>query len=174
MSKIHDQLRAIGFIAADRFWELDPGYWGGCGPGKWGDPFVPDHIIGLDIKPCCAAHDVSWELAVENQSLDDKYQGDFEFYINMRKFVEVKEPTSFKWVTWLRYKLVHFYFDRVWYHVPLKLRYCLSEDECIDLQINTLLKARTKPEHPPIKPMGKIGKPLLHTIDFALKQKAKL
>lgn len=119
---IHDDLKLIGFLAPDRFWNLDPDKWGGCGPGKWGDPFVPDHIFGMNIKPCCAAHDVSWEIAVENQSMDDKYQGDFEFYLNMKKFAVRDSYDANFIINWFRFKFVRFYFDRVWDYVPRKLR----------------------------------------------------
>jgi len=119
---ILDELRDMGFIASDRFWSLDPCCWGGCGPGKWGDYFVPDKLFNTDIKPACAAHDVSWEIAVEAENLDLKYRGDFEFLINQRKLIE-RDKSQTVWVIhWLKGWFANFYFNRVWEHIPRKLK----------------------------------------------------
>lgn len=53
---------------------------GGCGPGKWGDYFVPDTLWGLSIKLACQIHDYMYWAG---KTPKGKYQADSIFLQNM-------------------------------------------------------------------------------------------
>jgi len=53
---------------------------GGCGPGKFGDPFVPDNLAGIDIGPCCDIHDYMYDIG---KTQEDKDKADQLFLWNM-------------------------------------------------------------------------------------------
>lgn len=71
-------------IAPDSFWKLpqnqiDKLYYG-CGPGKFGDFFVPDTIWGLDIRRECQIHDHWYED--KEKTIANKFQADLELLEN--------------------------------------------------------------------------------------------
>ena len=53
---------------------------GGCGPGKWGDYFVPDTIWGLSITLACQIHDYMYWVG---GTAEDKFRADTIFLQNM-------------------------------------------------------------------------------------------
>ena len=59
---IIDEIKMLGLDVPDEFYEWDEASllmaMGGCGPGKFGDYFVPDTVYGMSIKAACAVHDL--------------------------------------------------------------------------------------------------------------------
>jgi hypothetical protein len=53
---------------------------GGCGPGQWGDYFVPDTLWGLSIKLACEIHDYMYHVG---KTAEDKFRADSMFLQNM-------------------------------------------------------------------------------------------
>jgi len=71
-------------IAPISFWDAIPevidAHTGGCGPGKVGDLFVPDNLLGESIFLSCRIHD--WMYYV-GQTLEDKKIADMIFQWNI-------------------------------------------------------------------------------------------
>jgi hypothetical protein len=70
------------------FWDAPPKETaGGCGPGEGlGDRLVPDHLVGLSIKPACAIHDFMYLYGGRNDA--DKKLADKVFRQNMKRIVD--------------------------------------------------------------------------------------
>lgn len=69
---------------------------GGCGPGKLGDWFVPDKLLGESVFLACRCHD--WMYA-EVESEEDKFWADFWFDSNMLLLIndgETLDPPRLK------------------------------------------------------------------------------
>jgi len=81
---------------------------GGCGPGRSGDYLVPDRIWGLNIKPACLCHDVSYALG---KDIKDKEFADWCFQNNMDLMIEVN--TWFAPLKWLRRRRARTYYRAV-------------------------------------------------------------
>ena len=65
------------------FWKATPeeraAVCGGCGPGKWGNWFVPDTILGERITPACDIHD--WHYSV-GKTIYDKLIADLFLWVD--------------------------------------------------------------------------------------------
>lgn len=97
----------------------DPGYWEvsketreswGCGPGGFGDYFVPDTAWGLSIKPACMIHDWyyrCWPIPDESQ----REVADRIFLNNMLRIIMAAGGRRF--LIKLRIKRAHTYFQMV-------------------------------------------------------------
>lgn len=75
-------------IAPDTYWnatkeEIEE-HAGGCGPGKIGDWFVPDTMIGESVFLACQIHD--WMYYTGETKLDKKWS-DLIFLINMASII---------------------------------------------------------------------------------------
>lgn len=57
---------------------------GGCGPGSWGDYFVPDTNLGESIFLACRIHDWMYR---EGTTAEDKWWADHFFLMNMNILV---------------------------------------------------------------------------------------
>ena len=53
---------------------------GGCGPGKLGDWFIPDTMLGESVHLACEIHDWCYHAG---QTLQDKFTADLLFLVNM-------------------------------------------------------------------------------------------
>ncbi len=53
---------------------------GGCGPGKLGDWFVPDTMLGESVHLACEIHDWCYHVG---KDLQDKRAADLVFLVNM-------------------------------------------------------------------------------------------
>ena len=77
-------------IASDDYWKATHeeilARTGDCGPGKFGDKFVPDTLYGESIFIACQIHD--WMYWV-GRTLEDKRIADFVFFINMVSIVGI-------------------------------------------------------------------------------------
>ena len=80
-----------------------------CGPGKFGDKFVPDTIYGLCMTEPCRIHDHSRRMA---KTLKDKQQGDIDFLLNMI----ITAINYMNWLFTLRVYRAASYFIAVWKH----------------------------------------------------------
>ena len=86
---------------------------GGCGPGKWGDYFVPDNLLGLDITEACNIHDWMYHCG---ETLEDKIKADRIFMKNMVALIVQKswfDPYKWKRLTKARLKLAAIYYRAV-------------------------------------------------------------
>lgn len=58
---VHIKDNTVLLIAPESYWCLDEKekqkIIGGCGPGSFGDIFVPDTILGCQITEACKIHD---------------------------------------------------------------------------------------------------------------------
>jgi hypothetical protein len=82
MEKYKPQVKApIGFY---RLRKKDPEKFravcGGCGPGQWGDYFVPDTLWGLSIRLACQIHDYMYWAG---KTPEAKWKADSTFLENM-------------------------------------------------------------------------------------------
>ena len=104
--------KAIAYGLDGPEWALDPdipikdiekriGSTGGCGPGKWGDWFVPDTIYGLNIKPACYIHDCNYS---EADTPEKRHAADLRLFANGEKIIKMKSRNKFMiWLRMLRY-----------------------------------------------------------------------
>jgi len=53
---------------------------GGCGPGSWGDSFIPDRLLGESVYLSCRRHDWMYR---EGTTAEDKWWSDWFFLGNM-------------------------------------------------------------------------------------------
>ena len=70
---------------------------GGCGPGDFGDEFVPDTLWGLSVTMACRIHD--WTFQVWNDDKSFKVANDL-FLKNMYSII--KQHGGFRWLQALR------------------------------------------------------------------------
>lgn len=86
-----NMIDGVDLAAPVSYWEADPYLLkertGGCGPGKFGDFFVPDTVWGLSIFRACQIHD--WMYS-EGYTADDKKIADSTFLDNMLTIIEAK------------------------------------------------------------------------------------
>ena len=83
------ELEGYQLMAPKSFWnasqeEIDTKT-GGCGPGKVGDWFVPDNLLGESIFLSCRIHD--WMYA-EGKTCEDKKVADMTFQWNITEQVD--------------------------------------------------------------------------------------
>ena len=103
----------VPLYAPKEFWEMNEKAileaTGGCGPGLYGDYFVPDTVWGLSIKRACRIHDFMYsELCNATQEEADRL-----FLDNMRRIV--LHSTKWKWLRALRLRRVKTYYIAVKY-----------------------------------------------------------
>jgi len=83
---IIDEIKSLNLDVPKEFHTMDEPtllmLMGGCGPGKFGDYFVPDTVYGMSIKAACAVHDLEYSIG------KDKVKADDRFLVNMRKIVD--------------------------------------------------------------------------------------
>lgn len=84
---------------------------GGCGPGKYGDYFVPDTILFVSIKEACVIHD--WEYSFA-ESFEDKKNADMNFLMNMLN-INYNRSKS-KVMRRIRDQIIFKYFISVYYY----------------------------------------------------------
>lgn len=84
---------------------------GGCGPGKYGDYFVPDSVLFVSLKEACIVHD--WEYA-HAKSWEDKKNADINFLINMLN-INYNRSKS-KIMRRIRDQIIFKYFIAVYYY----------------------------------------------------------
>jgi len=53
---------------------------GGCGPGEWGNEFIPDSILGVAISPACDIHDYCYYLTGGTE--EERTNADIELFAN--------------------------------------------------------------------------------------------
>ena len=78
---------------------------GGCGPGGFGDKFVPDKIYGLSVTAACKVHD--WTFGVWNDEESFNVANEL-FKENM--YIIIKEHGGYKWLQWLRRRRAYKYY----------------------------------------------------------------
>ncbi len=83
---------------------------GGCGPGEWGDPLVPDSILGVDISPACDIHDYAYLIG---ETEEEKTNADIELFAN--GFRIIKQKSKNKFTSFLRAIILSWYFLAVAY-----------------------------------------------------------
>ena len=81
---------------------------GGCGPGGFGDKFVPDTLWGLSVKPSCEIHDWTYYYGETNE---DKNKADRIFLNNMIR--QIKDCDSWGMVENLRLRRARTYYNMV-------------------------------------------------------------
>lgn len=91
------------FVATDQ--ELVDAITGGCGPGGFGDKFVPDTLYGLSITLACKVHD--WTFGVWNDSYSFIIANDL-FHINMLRII--KQHGGNRLIQWLRRRRAYKYY----------------------------------------------------------------
>lgn len=116
-----DMYMGYELAAPMSFWnasdELRNSLAGGCGPGGFGDYFVPDTIYGLSVKPACKIHD--WCFAV----WEDKAGFTLSNNIFKNNMIRINEQHKGpQWVKKLRlprikkyYLAVHFFGEPSYY-----------------------------------------------------------
>jgi hypothetical protein len=66
----------------------------GCGSSKAKFDFVPDTILGLNIREACYRHDYAYWLG---QTLEDKAAADLQFLNNMLTLINTQSVWILKW-----------------------------------------------------------------------------
>lgn len=84
---------------------------GGCGPGNYGDYFVPDTILWVSIREACVIHDWQYSLA---ESFEDKKNADMNFLINMLNINYNRSKN--KIMRRIRDQIIFKYFIAVYYY----------------------------------------------------------
>ena len=96
-------------LAPQSYWdaseeELDK-YTGGCGPGKLGDWFVPDTMLGESVFLACQIHDWMYHIGI---TAEDKKWSDLLFLLNMTILVDDGDSLDF-----IRLRTVMTYYEAV-------------------------------------------------------------
>jgi len=101
--------KGYDLAAPASFWnasdELRAAIAGGCGPGGFGDVFVPDRMYGLNMVAACAIHD--WCFAVWNTKAGFKQANEL-FKNNMIRINSQHEGYAF--ITALRSRRIKKYY----------------------------------------------------------------
>lgn len=90
--------------------ELIESVTGGCGPGGFGDYFVPDTVWFLSIKEACKRHDWMYAFGL---TIEDKELSDRVFLNNMIRIIDAY--TKWGWLKRLRRKRAKTYYNFVKY-----------------------------------------------------------
>lgn len=76
-------------VAPSSYWEASDkeilAHTGGCGPGKFGDYFIPDTMYGESVFLACQIHDWCY---FKGLTLQDKRTADLLFLVNMVLIVD--------------------------------------------------------------------------------------
>jgi len=80
----------------------------GCGPAGWKGWFIPDSILGVNIKEACNIHDFMYLVG---ESERDREKADRVFRNNMLRIV--MEASKTRLTRWLRRKFVERYYKTV-------------------------------------------------------------
>jgi len=96
-----------------KFRDEHPDIWDtfGCGPGRIGDYFVPDNLLGLNIKIACQIHDYETRFSSE-ASEEHRLKIARIFKYNMIRIVWYS-PNQWFFMKRLRLKMAEFYYGRV-------------------------------------------------------------
>lgn len=91
--------RRANLVAPVGFWlmnaEDQQSY--GCGPGKLGDFFIPDVILGLDCWEPCAIHDFMYRAGI---TAEDKKISDQLFRQNLKAIIDGNSTWIMKGLRW--------------------------------------------------------------------------
>ena len=66
----------------------------GCGPGGFGDWFVPDTVYGLSVKPACQRHDFRYRFRKDKNEKTRKLD-DLELLANLQIIIHNKTKGFF-------------------------------------------------------------------------------
>lgn len=116
LAKLHKhcgpRCEGVALYAPQAYWRMEPcvvdGITGGCGPGKFGDKFVPDTLWGLSVKPACRIHDFMYGLG---GGVEEKNLADVTFLTNMMLIIKEKSKTGL--TRWLRMWRAMTYYNAV-------------------------------------------------------------
>lgn len=105
--------KAYGLDASFAYWNCSAAalseLTAGCGPGRFGDKFVPDDVSGLNLLPACQIHDFDYS----HLSDVSKALADARFFANMRRSMRAQDNkiNLYKRIAW-RF-IICKYFDAV-------------------------------------------------------------
>lgn len=109
----HREYKGVRILAPESFWDADQelidSVVGGCGPGWFGNLFVPNNLLGVKIKIACQIHD--WCFLVWNDKKGFRLANNI-FNRNMNMTVSQKTKTKWLkkprlWVSVIYYQFVH-------------------------------------------------------------------
>lgn len=91
---IIDEIKQLELDVPEEFYEWDEASllmsMGGCGPGKFGDYFVPDTVYGMSIRAACAVHDLDYTIGKDKEKSDNRFLSNMRKIINRSKFYIIK------------------------------------------------------------------------------------
>jgi len=102
-------------IAEDACWEFQLDYPEefnsyGCGPGGFGDWFVPDTMWGLSVRPACRIHD--WDYR-HSKGWGEDHREECDKRLKENCLIIVDHFSKNKWIKCLRHIRVNTYFYMV-------------------------------------------------------------
>ena len=84
------EIKCLGLEVPKEFNEMDEASllmaMGGCGPGRFGDYFVPDTVYGMSIKPACGVHDLDYTLGKDKEKADLRFLENMNIIIGRSRF----------------------------------------------------------------------------------------
>ena len=99
----------VRLYAPEEYWDtpehIIDAMTGGCGPGGFGDMFVPDTLWGMNVFPACRIHDYMYGVG---ETLADKDEADRVFLNNMVRLA--KAGTRWNWLRRLRLRRAGTYY----------------------------------------------------------------
>ena len=107
IARSKDEALALGLQAPLEFWAMAPADMaaiigrGGCGPGRIGDKFIPDTILGLSVLLACMIHDFEYYfLTIAKMTPDERkakrLEIDTRFLNNMKAIVEKRSSWALR------------------------------------------------------------------------------